>query len=212
MAPKQAAPAAKKTGGLKRKYTKKATRVTKAKRSAATFTSLRKSITPGTIGIMLAGRFRGRRVVIVKQLPKNGPLVITGPFKMNGVPLRRVDARYLIATSTKVDLKGVDASKITPEVFKRAKAVRAKKGEADFMGDKAKRAAERKARKSAKAGGKKEAKKATKVSDERKALQKTIDDAIIASLKKDALGNEKIGYLHSVFTIKSGDCPHRMKF
>ena len=27
---------------------------------------------------------------------------------MNGVPLRRVNARYVIATSKKVDLKGID--------------------------------------------------------------------------------------------------------
>ena len=33
---------------------------------------------------------------------------MTGPFKVNGVPLRRVNARYVIATSAKVDLKGID--------------------------------------------------------------------------------------------------------
>lgn len=33
---------------------------------------------------------------------------MTGPFKINGVPLRRVNHRYVIATSTKVDLKGID--------------------------------------------------------------------------------------------------------
>ena len=34
--------------------------------------------------------------------------MVTGPFKVNGVPLRRVNARYVIATSTKVDLSGID--------------------------------------------------------------------------------------------------------
>lgn len=34
--------------------------------------------------------------------------MVTGPFKINGVPLRRVNARYVIATSTKVDLSGID--------------------------------------------------------------------------------------------------------
>jgi ribosomal protein L14E/L6E/L27E len=34
---------------------------------------------------------------------------LTGPFKINGVPLRRVNARYVIATSTSVDVGSVDS-------------------------------------------------------------------------------------------------------
>lgn len=37
-----------------------------------------------------------------------GVLLVTGPFKINGVPLRRVNARYVIATSAKVGLDGLD--------------------------------------------------------------------------------------------------------
>jgi large subunit ribosomal protein L6e len=55
----------------------------------------------------LAGRFRGKRVVLLKHLPQ-GVLLVTGPFKINGVPLRRVNARYVIATSSRVDLRGID--------------------------------------------------------------------------------------------------------
>merc|ERR1712183_460140 len=68
----------------------------------------RASLQPGVVLILLAGRFRGKRVVLLKTLDQ-GVLLVTGPFKVNGVPLRRVNARYVIATCTTVPINGLDS-------------------------------------------------------------------------------------------------------
>lgn len=65
-------------------------------------TKLRKGIKTGQVLILLAGRFRGRRVIFLKQLP-SGLLLITGPFKVNGVPIKRVNQSMVLPTSTRVD-------------------------------------------------------------------------------------------------------------
>jgi large subunit ribosomal protein L6e len=98
-------------------------------------TKLRPSLQPGAVLILLAGRFRGKRVVYLKPL-SGGVLLVTGPMKVNGVPLRRVNARYVIATSTVVDLDGVDVEKFDDKYFAREKETKKSKEQKLFKGDK----------------------------------------------------------------------------
>lgn len=152
----------------------------------------RQSLQPGTVLILLAGRFRGKRVVLLKTL-EQGVLLVTGPFKINGVPLRRVNSRYVIATSQKVDVSGIDEKKIEevsqPKYFTAEKA-KQQAGEEAFF----------------KQG---EAPKKKELSSSRAADQKAVDKALIANIKKvDHLAS----YLAATFSLRKGDKPHEMKW
>ena len=146
---------------------------------------LRQNIQPGQVLIVLSGRFRGKRVVFLKQL-ESGLLLVTGPYKLNGVPLRRINQRYVIATSTKVDLKGVDSSKLNDAFFKKEKSN--KKKEDKFF------AADKKEKKT--------------VSDDRKNAQKDLDKALLGNVK-DAMVKR---YLHARFSLSNSSAPHSMVF
>merc|ERR1711997_1430893 len=96
-------------------------------------TKLRKGLTPGTIVVLLTGPYRGRRVIYLKQLKHSGLLLVTGPFAVNGVPLRRVSQRFVNVTTTKVDvsaLTGLD--EVEDEYFKRSKPSKNKKEKKSF--------------------------------------------------------------------------------
>jgi len=148
---------------------------------------LRASLVPGTVVILLAGRFRGKRAVFLKQLD-SGLLLVTGPYKINGIPLRRVNQAYVVATSTKIDVSGVKIDeKFNDAYFKKPKAEKKVKTEGEFFADEKKKAVE-----------------ANRVAD-----QKVFDVAILKAVKGTPQMEE---YLGARFSLKRGDFPHDIKF
>merc|ERR1711966_98254 len=149
-------------------------------------TKLRASITPGTVLILLAGHFKGKRVVFLKQM-ESGLLLVTGPYKVNGVPLRRVPQSYVIATKTTVDVSKVAVpASVTDALFKKAKTAKKKDEELFFEKD-----------------------KESTIDDSRKAIQKQVDDKLVAEISKTPLLK---AYLSSKFSLKKGQKPHAMTF
>uniref|UniRef100_A0A6T1ICB2 60S ribosomal protein L6 n=1 Tax=Alexandrium monilatum TaxID=311494 RepID=A0A6T1ICB2_9DINO len=149
---------------------------------------LRKSITPGTVLILLAGRFRGKRCIFLKQL-ESGLLLVTGPYAVNGIPLRRVHQRYCIATSLKLDLNGADYSSIDDVYFKREEDKKKKKKnktESGFFAEQTEKPG---------------------MSEEKKEGQKKMDDPIVKSLDETT----KL-YLRSLFSLSEKMYPHELKF
>eukprot|EP00411_Alexandrium_monilatum_P061618 CAMPEP_0175523498 /NCGR_PEP_ID=MMETSP0096-20121207/18099_1 /TAXON_ID=311494 /ORGANISM="Alexandrium monilatum, Strain CCMP3105" /LENGTH=183 /DNA_ID=CAMNT_0016826035 /DNA_START=65 /DNA_END=616 /DNA_ORIENTATION=+ len=148
---------------------------------------LRKSITPGTVLILLAGRFRGKRCVFLKQL-ESGLLLVTGPYAVNGIPLRRVHQRYCIATSLKLDLKGADYSSIDDTYFKREedKKAKKKKTESTFFAEQTEK---------------------TGMSEEKKEGQKKMEEPIVNGLDETT----KL-YLKALFSLSEKMYPHELKF
>ncbi|ORZ12556.1 ribosomal protein L6e-domain-containing protein [Lobosporangium transversale] len=162
--------------------------VPKKNRKHAGTAKLRTSIVPGTVLILLAGRYRGKRVVFLKQL-ESGLLLVSGPFKVNGVPLKRVNQAYVIATSTKVD---IDASKVDAQLndayFARPKsAKKVATEEAFFEGQK----------------------KKEPLAENKVALQKSTDKLILEAVNKVEHLRQ---YLASKFSLSKGQAPHALKF
>jgi large subunit ribosomal protein L6e len=145
-------------------------------------------------------------VVFLKQL-ESGLLLVTGPFKVNGVPLRRVNQAYVIATSTKVDLEGVKVccmicfkglplnsvkvdEKLNDSYFTKTATKGPRSAESEFFED-----------------GKPKAKEA--YPESKSADQKQIDKAIIASIKKT---ENLTKYLQASWGLSKGQFPHELKF
>ena len=124
---------------------------------------VRASLVPGNVAILLAGVHKGeslasfspspvpsssspmltpssssppvpgKRVIVLKQLG-TGLLLVTGPHKLNGCPMRRVNQRYLVATSTNLDISKVSVpANIDDKYFARSVPDRLALNQADGL-------------------------------------------------------------------------------
>ena len=143
-------------------------------------------LTPGQVVIILSGRFRGRRVVYLKKLESN-LLLVTGPYKYNGVPLKRVNAAYVLPTNTKLNVNAEVAKDVNDDYFKKVDIPREK--QEDFFED--------------------EKKKKDRITENRKKMQNDVDTAVKKAVDEVPMMKE---YLRNRFALKNGDKPHLMKF
>lgn len=151
----------------------------------------RRTLVPGKVLILLAGRHKGKRVVLLKVL-SSGLLLVNGPFYLNSCPMRRISQRYVICTKTRVNLKGVTIPEhINDSYFKRADKKKARKTEGDIFA--------------------KQEEKYTP-SEQRKKDQTEVDKLMRAALKKTHQGLLVSKYLKSNFALRNHQYPHRLRF
>merc|ERR1712062_806071 len=124
----------------------------------------------------------------LKQLD-SGLLLVTGPFKINGVPMRRVNQKYVIVTSTKLDVSSVKIpERVNDDYFSRVELNAGDHKDGEIFQTK---------------------KQVYTASSERKEDQKAVDASIVAAAKKQQY---MVNYLSSNFALRNGQTPHSMKF
>merc|ERR1711902_336395 len=153
--------------------------------------SLRSTLQPGTVAIVLAGAHKGKRVVVLKQLA-SGLVLVTGPMKLNGCPMRRINQIYLLATQTTVDVSAVKVPEnINDDYFKHARAEKVKKADGDIFTSK---------------------KEDYKPSEQRKTDQAALDAEVLAVITKHPEAAALKSYFKATFSLSKGQYPHKMAF
>lgn len=159
----------------------------------------KKGLEPGRILIILAGKHRGKRVVLLKTL-KSGLLLVNGPFKVNGCPIKRMHQKFVIVTRTKIPFDDVKVpAHINDKYFKTKNVSSSTKGKKTKQGG------------NIFAKGKKSARKVP--SRVRGEDQIQVDKQIIKAIN-NKMGDKKtiFSYLGSFFYLRNHMYPHQLKF
>jgi large subunit ribosomal protein L6e len=166
----------------------------------ATAKSSKKSaVQPGRVVILLTGPYRGRHAVVLKQL-QSGLLLITGPHVINGLPLRRVHHKFVITTSTQLDLSKFKlpehvhdkyfAKPVVTAATRKAQQAEADQNQSIFT----------------------PRKQEYVLTEQRKQDQIAIDKQVLAVVKAHPEGRLMSQYLASHFFLKNRQYPHKMIF
>lgn len=147
--------------------------------------ALRKSLVPGAVLIILLGKYEGKKVVFLKQLERSQELLVAGVG--NDVPLSRINHKYVIATSTVVDISSVSVD-VDDSLFEGPE--RYSYTSSDDVKNKNKSALETRNVNIAKA-------------------QEKIVSQLTSAINKVELLKE---YLEETFTLRDGEYPHLLKF
>ena len=119
----------------------------------------------------------------------SGLLLVTGPYSVNGVPLRRAHQKSVISTTTQIEVTIEIPDFITDAYFSEPK--KSKQKNSDFFEN------------APPSGG------VSRVTDERKATQKLVDEQFLNYLKTVPYLKD---YLAQKFSLSKGQLPHKMVF